>query len=95
MHQEKLRLAQADCSLERLYVRPEHRRSGIGRALFQTAIEEARSKSASLMEIWSDKRFQDAHRLYDRMGAVTVGERICDDPDHSPEWGLILELAAP
>ncbi len=88
-----LRIAGADCSLDRLYVHPSARRHGIGAALSVAVIEGARDRSRRLMEIWSDKRFADAHRLYGRLGAQTVGERILDDPDQSPEWGLSLELS--
>jgi hypothetical protein len=44
------------------------------------------------MEIWSDKKLLDGHRLYEKVGAVLVGERLCHDPDQSPEWGLVLDL---
>jgi hypothetical protein len=44
------------------------------------------------MELWSDKRFEDAHRLYQKLGARVVGERICHDPDQSPEWGLAIDF---
>jgi hypothetical protein len=44
------------------------------------------------MELWSDKRFGPAHRLYGQFGAEVVGDRICDDPDKSPEWGLRIDL---
>lgn len=47
------------------------------------------------MEIWSDKRFVEAHRLYQRLGAFVVADRICSDPDNSPEWGLLLPLDTP
>ncbi len=87
-----VRVGGADCSLERLYVHPEGRRLGIGSALTTTAIEAAKAAGRSLMELWSDKRFGDAHRLYGRFGAEVVGDRVCDDPDESPEWGLALRL---
>lgn len=91
-HNGYRRVAGADCSIERLYVHPNGRRKGIGRALMARVVEDARDKGRTRMEIWSDQKFIDAHRLYERMGAKVVGERICDDPDESPEWGLILEL---
>jgi hypothetical protein len=47
------------------------------------------------LKIWSDKRFADAHRLYERHGARVVGERVHDDPDQSHEWGLVLDLTDP
>jgi putative acetyltransferase len=86
------RIAGADCSLERLYVHPIARRSGVGQALMQHVIHLAQGEARKRMEIWSDKRFVDAHRLYGRFGAEVVGDRILDDPDQSPEWGLRIDL---
>lgn len=88
----KVRISGCDCSLERLYVHPEARRMGVGSALFEKAVAEAQARGCRAMEIWSDKRLVDAHRLYKRYGAKPVSERVCDDPDLSPEWGLILNL---
>jgi GNAT superfamily N-acetyltransferase len=87
-----VRVAGADCSLERLYVVQEARRGGVGSALVLHVMEAARQGGGTVMELWSDKKFGDAHRLYGRYGAVVVGERLCDDPDLSPEWGLALPL---
>jgi GNAT superfamily N-acetyltransferase len=81
-----------DCSLERLYVRGAERGKGAGSALLRTVLEEARTAGRRRLAIWSDKRFADAHRLYERFGAELVAERVCDDPDESPEWGLVVEL---
>ena len=91
-HGGKVRLGGCDCALNRLYVHPGARRLGIGRALTEYVIEAARAKGCQAMEIWSDKRFIAAHELYARFGARQVGERICDDPDVSPEWGLVLRF---
>jgi putative acetyltransferase len=88
----KVRAAGSDCSLERLYVHPDARRRGIGDALTRLVIDEARAAGKKAMELWSDKRFGDAHRLYGRFGAATIGDRICHDPDQSPEWGLVVAL---
>ena len=87
------RIGGCDCSLARLYVHPAARRGGIGSALMATAVAGAREAGRELMEIWSDKLFAEAHRLYERAGARNVGERIANDPDRSAEWGLALELA--
>lgn len=92
LHEGVVRAAGSDCSLERLYVHPEARRRGIGEALTREVIERARKAGKRGMELWSDKRFGDAHRLYGRFGAITIGERICHDPDQSPEWGLVIDL---
>ncbi|MEQ1824148.1 MAG: GNAT family N-acetyltransferase [Fimbriimonadaceae bacterium] len=88
----KMRVAGADCSLERLYLNKECRGRGVGHALFQTALEAARTQGCKRMEIWSDKLLVSAHALYGRSGATLVADRRCDDPDESPEWGLCLQL---
>jgi putative acetyltransferase len=79
-------------SLERLYVLPQARGSGAGSMLLGAVADEARRRGHTQLEIWSDKRFVDAHRLYERRGARVVGDRVADDPDASDEWGLLLEL---
>jgi putative acetyltransferase len=81
-----------DCSLERLYVLERARGQGAGSALLKAAIHEARAHGRRRLAIWSDKRFEDAHRLYERFGARVTAERVHDDPDDSHEWGLVLEL---
>lgn len=92
VHEDERRIGASDCSLQRLYVRPSARVGGIGSGLLKKTIAEAKSRGRKQMEIWSDKRFEAAHRLYQREGASVVGDRICDDPDESPEWGLALPL---
>jgi putative acetyltransferase len=87
-----IRLAGCDCALERLYVDPAARRQGAGGLLVETVLQEARRRGRRALEIWSDKRFGDAHRLYRRFGVISVAERICHDPDESPEWGLWIRL---
>ena len=70
-----------------MYVHPKGRRRGIATAIMREII----GLEVGPIEIWSDKRFVDAHRLYQRFGASVVGERICHDPDRAPEWGMILQ----
>lgn len=89
---DTVRVAGSDCSLERLYVVAEARRGGVGSVLLQRTFEAAREAGCQAMEMWSDKRFGDAHRLYGRYGAEVVGERLCHDPEQSPEWGLVVRL---
>jgi len=87
-----VRVSGCDCSLERMYVHPAARRCGAGGALIQHIVSIAKVENRRAMEVWSDKRFVDAHRLYGSFGAKAVGERICHDPDLSPEWGLMIQL---
>ncbi len=87
-----LRGAGCDCSIERLYLLKEARGQGIGIALLQQTIDGAKERGCKRMEIWSDKRLGEAHRLYEKFGARMVGERLCHDPEQSPEWGMVLDL---
>jgi GNAT superfamily N-acetyltransferase len=87
-----IRVAAADCSLERLYVLPHARGKGVGSGLWRATIEAAKEKGCKVMEIWSDKRLEDAHRLYEKLGAIRAGERLCHDPDQSPEWGMAFNI---
>lgn len=82
-------------SLERLYVLPAARGAGLGSALLNAVVDEARRQGHTRLEIWSDKLLVDAHRLYERHGARIVAERVNDDPDASHEWGLVLDLRSP
>ena len=91
----KLELDGSDCSLERLYVLPGARGRGLGAALAGAVVAEARARGLAQLEIWSDKTLADAHRLYERLGASLVSERVNDDPDQSPEWGFVLPLRRP
>jgi GNAT superfamily N-acetyltransferase len=84
--------AGCDCSLERLYLLGTARGKGIGRKLLQHTIDHAKTMSRKRLEIWSDKKLTQAHRLYEKFGAVPIGDRLCHDPDQSPEWGLTIDL---
>jgi putative acetyltransferase len=88
----QVRAGAADCSLERLYVHPRARGQGLGRALLETTLSKAQELGRRAMEVWSDKKLLNAHRLYGHYGAIQIGDRICDDPDESPEWGFVLPL---
>ncbi len=92
MLNDMVRLSGADCSLDRLYVHKDARRRGIAREMSQVIFNEARCKGGTKMEIWSDKRFTEAHALYQSFGARMVAERLCDDAEQSEEWGLLLDL---
>jgi putative acetyltransferase len=54
--------------LHRLYVRPDQRRRGLGGRLVALIEAEARRQGARHLFFWSDTRFGDAHRLYERLG---------------------------
>ncbi len=78
--------------LKRLYLLDRHRGRGIGIILLERFLAWARSGGCVRAILWSDKRFTDAHRLYGKAGFRVMGDRVCDDPDRSPEWGYALDL---
>jgi putative acetyltransferase len=61
-------------ALRSLYVARRARRQGLGARLVDLVEREARRRGASTLELWTDTRFTDAHRLYERLG-YTRGPR--------------------
>lgn len=54
--------------LKKLYVARTQRRRGLGAQLVDLAEQAARRGGARDIELWTDTRFADAHRLYERLG---------------------------
>jgi len=54
--------------LKKLYVGRAARRMGLGSRLCDLVDRAARSRSARFVDLWSDTRFTDAHRLYEKRG---------------------------
>ena len=78
--------------LKTLYVHPSLRRQGWGRKLTMLAIAYARANGKRKMNLWSDTRFLDAHRLYRSMGFHETGVRELHDSNNSVEYGFELSL---
>ena len=57
-------------ALKSLYVARVARRRGLGERLVGLVEAEARARGAAFVELWTDTRFHDAHRLYERLGYV-------------------------
>ena len=74
--------------LKTLYVRRDFRRKGLGEDLTELAIKFARMKEAKEIVLWSDTRFTKAHRLYQRLGFVKIGELQLNDLNNSREFGF-------
>lgn len=55
-------------TLKSLYVTAGARRRGLGEALVRLVEDAARSAGLGRVTLWSDTRFADAHRLYERLG---------------------------
>lgn len=54
--------------LQKLYVRASARRVGLGTDLTELVEREARRRGSNAIELWSDVKLLDAHRLYTRLG---------------------------
>jgi ribosomal protein S18 acetylase RimI-like enzyme len=57
-----------ECYLAELYVRPERRGQGLGRALMDSALQEARARGADTMDLGTGETDVVARHLYERLG---------------------------
>lgn len=72
--------------LKRLYVRADCRRYGLGRSLVSAVEHSAITAGRTAMELWTDSRFRDAHRMYERLGYRPGPiHRALGDPSHTME----------
>lgn len=75
-----------DVELKSLYVGASYRRRGYAAALVGLVERTARERGALRVVLWTDTRFLDAHRLYERLGYVRgPGERPLHDVSQSIE----------
>lgn len=71
----------------RVYVAKEARGTGLAHRLLDTAEAHARAGGAQRLVLWSDTRFEAAHRFYEKRGYVRQGSiRILDDLSNSLEF---------
>ena len=72
----------------RVYTLPSTHGSGIGHRLLDTAEAHARAAGATRLVLWSDTRFDRAHRFYEKRGYVRSGPiRVLHDISNSLEFG--------
>jgi GNAT superfamily N-acetyltransferase len=82
------RLPDGRAELHRLYLDATLRGRGVGRALVEAVLGWCRVAGIKQLTLWSDTRFDRAHRLYEGMGFKQTGEReIPDDPNDTREFG--------
>jgi RimJ/RimL family protein N-acetyltransferase len=87
------RLDGASAELHRLYLDPTWWGRGVGRALVEAALAWCRAAGLHRVILWSDTRFDRAHRLYERLGFLRTGERTIEgDLNASREYGYDLTL---
>lgn len=71
--------------MKKLYVAKDARKIGLGARLCSLVEVEAMSRGAEAVELWSDTRFEDAHRLYERRGYERGKTRELHDASKSVE----------
>jgi GNAT superfamily N-acetyltransferase len=82
------RLPDGRAELHRLYLDATLRGRGVGRALVDAVLGWCRAARIARLTLWSDTRFDRAHRLYEGMGFAKTGERVLsDDPNDTREFG--------
>ena len=83
------RLDDGSAELHRLYLDARLRGRGTGRALIEAVLDWCRTQQIRRLILWSDTRFDQAHRLYERMGFRQTGERtLPDDLNQTREYGF-------
>jgi putative acetyltransferase len=80
--------------LKHLYVALAARKQGLANRLCQMIEEAARERGRQQVELWTDTRFADAHRLYERRGYVRgPSTRELHDLSLSVEYYYSKQLA--
>ena len=75
--------------LHRLYLDPTLRGRGLGNALVETVLGWCRDSGVTRLMLWSDTRFEHAHRLYLRHGFRQTGEReLPEDINQTREYSF-------
>lgn len=62
--------------IESVRIAANHRGSGLGAAMIEWAVEQARARGCGLVQLTSDKRRQDAIRFYEKLGFVVSHEGL-------------------
>jgi ribosomal protein S18 acetylase RimI-like enzyme len=65
------------CEMKRLYVRPGFRGSGIGKALADAAVRQAREIGYTSMRLDTVSSMQKAQAMYESMGFVDIKPKCC------------------
>ncbi|MHA2938959.1 GNAT family N-acetyltransferase [Vibrio sp. RC27] len=62
------------CFIEGVRIHSDYRGQGLGQKMFEHAIEMARSKGCSIVQLATDKRRPDAIRFYEKLGFKATHE---------------------
>ena len=88
-------LGNEEWEIKRLYVAGAHRGAGLAQALLAMSERCAVERGARRLVLWSDTRFDRAHRFYEKQGYVRAGAvRALNDLSRSLEFGYAKPLDA-
>ncbi len=86
-------LGDAVWEVAKVYVTAVRRGGGVAHDLVATAEDFARAQGGARMKLWSDTRFDRAHRFYEKRGYVRAGAiRALGDKSNSIEFGYAKPL---
>lgn len=71
--------------MKKIFVAKDARQMGLGARLCSLVEAEAMSRRSTAVELWSDTRFTDSHRLYESRGYEKGPTRELHDRSHSVE----------
>jgi len=82
----------SSCEMKRMFVYPECHGKGVGHALAEAVIKEARALGYRTMRLDTSIRQEEARRLYQRMGFKAI-EPYYELSAALKEWLVFMELA--
>lgn len=78
--------------LSRVYLHKKVRGLGLGRWMVEQIMDIATKRGHSEIHLWTDTRFLDAHKLYEKLGFKRGYElRSLHDTNKSFEWKMIYQ----
>ena len=79
------------CEMKRMFVYPQHHGKGVGRALAEGIIKEARGLGYRAMRLDTSVRQAEANALYQRLGFQTI-KPYYELPEDVRNWLVFMEL---
>jgi len=86
------RIDSAACEMKRMFVYPQFHGKGLGRALGDAIVREAKSSGYSLMRLDTSVRQLEAQHLYARLGFRRI-DPYYELPPAVRDWLVFMELA--
>ncbi|THB68128.1 MAG: GNAT family N-acetyltransferase [Desulfovibrio sp.] len=83
-------LAQDICEMKRMFVRPEHRGSGVGLVLAQAVIHAAKEMGYSRMRLDTLDSMVPAVRIYESLGFIPISQYCANPLDGARFYELLL-----